>query len=255
MNERVIDTTKVRDVRDQRPSAIVPLQPSTPMEMLQVAVSQGADLAKIEKLMDLQERWEANNARKAYVAAMVRFKESPPTIHKNKHVHFQTKSGDRMDYHHATHDEVTNKIAAALAANELSHSWTVRQEGNMVYVKCTITHAMGHSESVELFGAPDNSGLKSPLQAIASTTTFLQRYTLLAITGLSTSELGKADDDGGGDREPKLNEEQVANMKALLTEVDASIPNFLRWAKVKELGEIQACNYDHCMKTIEGKRK
>jgi hypothetical protein len=31
----------------------------TPMQMLQIAVSQGADLERIQKLMDLQDRWEA----------------------------------------------------------------------------------------------------------------------------------------------------------------------------------------------------
>ena len=38
----------------------------TPMQMIAQAVAQGADIDKLQKLMDLQERWEANEARKAY---------------------------------------------------------------------------------------------------------------------------------------------------------------------------------------------
>ena len=36
--------------------------PMTPMEMLDRAVSNGASVETLSKLMDLQERWEANQA-------------------------------------------------------------------------------------------------------------------------------------------------------------------------------------------------
>ena len=41
----------------------------TPSHLLQMAVQQGADLDKLERLMALQERWEATEARKAYDTA------------------------------------------------------------------------------------------------------------------------------------------------------------------------------------------
>ena len=40
----------------------------TPMAMLQIAVQQGADLEKLEKLMALQERWEATEALRRALA-------------------------------------------------------------------------------------------------------------------------------------------------------------------------------------------
>ena len=178
-----------REDRPPTPSSV------TPMDLLRIATSQGADTKRLEKLMELQMRWEREQARKAYAAALAQFKANPPQIIKNKHVHFGTKSGDKMDYWHATHDEVCNKVSAALAPFGLSHSWRTSQKDGMIFVKCIISHAMGHSEEFELFGAPDKSGLKSDLQAIASTTTFLQRYTLLGALGLSSEEMREADDD------------------------------------------------------------
>lgn len=163
----------------------------TPMQMLQLAVEKGADLDQLQKFMDLADRWQAAEARKAYVAAMAAFKANPPTIVKNKQVAF-----GNTNYKHATHDEVTNKVAAALSVHGLSHSWNVHQTDKMITVTCTVTHVDGHSESVTLSGAPDTSGQKNGIQQIASTVTYLQRYTLLSITGLSTSELGAADTDG-----------------------------------------------------------
>ena len=44
--------------------------PVTPMEMLDRAVSNGASVETLERLMNLQERWEANQARKAFDDAM-----------------------------------------------------------------------------------------------------------------------------------------------------------------------------------------
>ena len=47
--------------------------PNTPVHLLELAINQGADIDKLEKLMAMQERWDANLAKKAYTDAMVRF--------------------------------------------------------------------------------------------------------------------------------------------------------------------------------------
>lgn len=253
--ERVIDVSALPIERKERPSsAAMAMVEATPMQMLAIAVHQGADLQKIEKLMELQERWENNQARKAYVAAMAAFKASPPTIVKNKHVEFELKSGGRQSYNHASHDEVTNKIIVALSPHGLSHTWAVRQADSLIFVKCRVTHELGYFEEVELFGPPDTSGVKSPIQQIASTVTLLQRYTLLSVTGLSTEEMGRADTDGRTTK-PTLTADQVANLEALLSEVGASKINFMKWARVDSLENILASNYDDCVKTIERKRQ
>jgi hypothetical protein len=187
----------VRDARQLREAPSGASHSVTPMDLLRIATSQGADLERLEKLMALQQQWEAAEARKAYAAAFAAFKAAPPQIVKNKHVQFATKSGDRMDYWHATHNEVCGKVAAALAPHGLSHSWRTRQEGELIYVTCRLTHAAGHSEEFEMFGNPDMSGLKSKLQGVASTVTFLQRYTLLGACGLSSEEMAEADNDAG----------------------------------------------------------
>lgn len=249
----VIEVAGTPIERKDRQQVLVPTPEVTPMQMLAVAVQQGADLAKLEKLMELQERWEKNQARKAYVAAMAAFKANPPTILKNKHVSFELKTGGRTEYNHATHDEVTTKVIMALAPHGLSHNWTMRQENNLIFVRCTITHELGYSESTELYGAPDTTGTKSAIQAVASTVTLLQRYTLLAVTGLTSEEMGRADTDGRTQK-PKITEEQVANLKALLTEVGANEINFLNWLKVDSLSSIPAEKYDAAVKAIEAKR-
>jgi len=168
---------------------------ATPAYLLQLAVQQGADLDKLEKLMGLQERWEANEARKGFVNALTAFKSEPVTIEKRKHVEFANRSGDVTSYDHAELSDVTDAVCPLLAKHGLSHRWNVVQNDGRIAVECVLTHALGHSESVAMNAPPDASGGKNTIQQIASTVTYLQRYTLLAITGIATKG---QDDDGHG---------------------------------------------------------
>lgn len=163
------------------------VQSLTPMSLINMAVSQGADVDKLKQLMDLQERWEANEARKAYVAAMTAFKADPPEIYKTKLVAF-----GNTRYKHAIIGDVNAIIIEGLTKHGLSHRWEVDQS-NGITVNCIITHAMGHSESTKMSAPADASGGKNNIQAIASTVTYLQRYTLLAATGIATQDM--PDDD------------------------------------------------------------
>src|SRR3990167_9924775 len=91
-------------------------QGNSPAEMIRMAVTGGADLEKLKGLLDLQERWEANEARKAYHKAMAAFKENPPKIKKDKKVGYKPKDGGRdVSYKHASLANVVEKITKELS--------------------------------------------------------------------------------------------------------------------------------------------
>ena len=169
------------------------------------------DVDKLEALLKVQMQWEANEAKKAYVQAMSAFKENPPEILKDKNVSYQTSKGN-IDYNHATLHNVTSSINKALSEHGLTASWVTSQDNGSVKVICKITHIMGHSEETCLSAPPDATGSKNAIQAIGSTVTYLQRYTLLALTGLATHD---QDDDGKSSGAPtakkptKKEEQQV----------------------------------------------
>lgn len=190
-----------------------PKQAPTPALLLQMAVQQGADLDKLERLMALQERWEATEARKAYDAAFASFKAEAVRIIKNKFVTAGPLSGKK----YAELFSVVNAVTPALSANGLSSSWQItKDEPQWIEVTCTIKHSAGHSESVSMGGPPDIGGAKNPIQARASTVSYLQRYTLKAITGLSEQD---DDTDGGqgdeNDEHPKIQEGRDAAMSGM----------------------------------------
>ena len=168
---------------------------SNPQEMITLAIEKGADPAILSRLLDVQERWQANVAKRAYVAAMTAFKrEAPAVLKKANRVNFSTQKG-QTDYKYANLGSIVAEISVILGKHELSASWETAQDGNNITVTCHVTHVAGHRESVKLSGPSDQSGNKNAIQAVGSTVTYLQRYTLLAALGLATGE----DDDGRQD--------------------------------------------------------
>lgn len=192
-----------------------------PVDLLQIAVERGAPMDLIERLMALKERHEANEARKAFVDDMAEFKKEPLEIFKRKAVGFTTKDGDFVGYKHAELSDVAEVVVPALARHGFSHRWDVKQEAGRITVACIVTHRLGHSESLTMDAPPDDSGKKNKIQQVASAVTYLQRYTLLAVTGLAAKNM---DDDGAGsgDGEPELTDELLRDLRATKTD-DAAL--------------------------------
>jgi len=175
----------------------VATQHPTPALLLQMAVQQGADLDKLERLMALQERWEATESRKAYDTAFAAFKAEAVKIVKNR----QVTAGPLSGKSYAELFSVVNAVTPALSAHGLSSSWKItKDEKDWLEVTCTIKHSAGHTESVSMGGPPDVGGAKNAIQARASTVSYLQRYTLKAITGLSEQD----DDNDAGTTAPPV---------------------------------------------------
>lgn len=171
-----------------KPAPIAELAPasSTPAELLRIAVQQNADVAKLAQLMDLQERWERGEAKKAYVVAMNAFKANPPQITKNEIAKFIGKNGEIVEWEYSTLDHIHDAVLAELSRHGISHRWIVEQpRAETVRVTCVLTHKMGHSDQTTLEGPVDHSGSKNAIQAIGSSAKYLERYTLMAATGLA----------------------------------------------------------------------
>lgn len=243
----------VGDLVDRLPQPQRPGSAVTPMQMLSMAVERGANMEMLEKLMALQERWEANEARKAFVVAKAAFKAERPTITKNRHVGFTSRNtGEETAYDHATLDNICDTIDPILSKHGLSYSWDIAQRDGRVFVTCELTHQLGHSKCVTLDGPPDASGKKSPVQAIASTVTFLERYSLLAVTGLSTK--GQDTDGDGTDAGDTISAEQKDTLIDLIKESGADVKGFLKYMGVEAIDEIPAAKFANAKAALEKKK-
>jgi len=152
----------------------------TPMSMIEVGMQQdNVDVDKMAKLWELQQQYEATQARKAFVAAMAKFREECPAIVKTKTAHNSKYAGLA---------ETLSQIKSVESECGLSHSWRTDSKSGTVEVTCVVTHSQGHSEQTTLIADPDKSGSKNSIQAIGSSVTYLQRYTLFSLLGLASSE-------------------------------------------------------------------
>lgn len=169
--------------------------PADPMVSMieRVVMSPEADLDKLERMLAMKERMDAQNAKIAFARALSAARTSIPPIIKDATVDF-THNGKRTHYQHETLAGIAKVIDPILAEHGLSYRFRTEQGNSGVRVTCIIQHSDGHSEETSLAGAPDSSGSKNSFQAVGSAVTYLQRYTLKAALGLSA----EVDDDGQG---------------------------------------------------------
>jgi hypothetical protein len=208
------------------------------------------DVAKLDKLLEVRDRWEAGEARKAYDEAFAEFKKSRPTIIKNKHVSFRPQNATKdTEYDHATLNQVVDILTAALVAHGFTHRWEYTDlEGGIQRVTCVLTHVRGHSERASLQAGADQSGGKNNIQAKASTVSYLERYTLLGVTGCATKD---QDDDGRRSEDAAwINAEQKATLIEMMRQAEPDVDKlaarttrFLKFFKLESLDDLPAARF------------
>lgn len=220
-------------------------QQLTPMALIQQAQQSGADVERMQQLFELQLRWEENEARKAYNEAMSNFRAECPSIARTRQAHNSKYAGL---------SESIDIIKPFLSKHGLSHQWATKQDGNMITVECVVSHVLGHSERTSLTAEPDKSGSKNSIQAIGSTVSYLERYTLFAIAGLASREM---DDDGnmGGDDIEYITEQQEMDILALMNEVSANEQGFLKYFGIESVAHMPKAKFKDAVKMLEDKRK
>jgi hypothetical protein len=217
-----------------QPSQLILNEAPVPMvsqadRLIELAITSNADISQLDKLLDLKERYDREEARKQFTAALAQFKAEDVQIGKDKMVGYKNRDGTFTGYAHATLGNVVGTAVPLMSKHGLSHRWNVVQKDGMVEVTCILTHKGGHSESVSMFAAPDDSGKKNSIQQVASTVTYLERYTFLSITGLAVED--QIDDDGQQAEAvvEYINEDQVNALHSKIVDHDLDMDIFLRW--------------------------
>lgn len=159
------------------------LQVQEPTSLIAQAIKQGATIETLEKLMALQERFEAGQSKKMFFAALSDFQRKCPVLKKTKQVSFKD-----VKYKYAPLSEIIRQIKDILGECGLTYRWEIKDDGKNIMVNCIVTHLSGHSEQTSMSAAEDNSGSKNQIQSRGSSITYLQRYTLLGALGISSAD-------------------------------------------------------------------
>ena len=215
----------------------------TPMDMLARAVQSGADLDMIEKLMNLQERWEASNARKAFDAAIAAAKAKIPPIERNASGH--------NDKRYADFSAIAKVVDPILGKHGLSYRFRTSQT-ERISVTCILSHKAGHSEETTLSGPADTSGNKNAIQAIGSTLTYLQRYSLVQMLGLAAER----DDDGAAANAGALiSDDQAGEILEMIESAGADKAKFLAYFRIEKIADLPAKSFQNAVNMLNAKAR
>jgi len=232
----------------------------TPVDLINTIITKGGDLSQLAQLMELQEKWEAKQAKANFNHARQKFMDEVKTVVKNK---------EGFGYFFASLDNIAKTIKPVLDKCNLYYSWDTDFVDGIVHVTCVISHVDGHEQRTKLAGGPDTSGKKNSIQAIGSTTSYLQRYTLVSALGLVISDQDSdlnVDDDGDGGQKVVpikknknvIDKEQVEEILELIAKTKADTIKFCNHHKISSVAEMPAEQFEDCktsLKTIAAQKK
>ena len=199
----------------------------TPMELIsRLAGEEGFDPAKLEKLMDLQERWEDRKARRSFNDAMASFQEEAPRITKSK------EGAHNIRY--APLDDIMKQIQPALTANGLAVRFSTEFiDRETLKAVCIVSHRDGHTEESEIVVPIDSKQVANSSQKMGWANSYAKRYALSNALNLAFTE---GDDDGVALYET-INEDQAIVIRDLLDETKSDVEAFLKYAGAAKIDD------------------
>lgn len=162
--------------------------PSTSVDMFErLARDPNVPVEKLERLIALQERVLAREAKMAFDEAFAAMQAELPVVPR-------TRKGDKWMY--APFEEIIPLVRPILQKHGFSLSYETQwPEGTKdILIVGHLTHRQGHERTTEFRAEADKSGSKNAVQAQGSTVQYGRRYTTLDLLGLATGD----DDDGKG---------------------------------------------------------
>lgn len=224
---------------------------NAPSQLVEMAISKGADLDKLEKLLALQERWEANQARKVFATAFAAAQSKIITVAKTK-INPQT---------HSNYAALEDIIESAQPIYTQEGFAVIFYEGDIavpgfVRIFADILHAAGHRETFHLDMPLDGVGLKGTVNMTAihgkgSAIKYAQRYLLCMIWNIPT----KGDNDGNTlNIVEYIDEKQVAEIESLVASKNVEIKKFCEAFKIEEISKLTKNKYQQAISILNAKK-
>jgi len=148
-----------------------------------VAMNPEADMDKLERLLDMQERVLNRESEMAYNTAMSALQAELPTVY---------KASDGHNSKYAKFEVINEAVRPYLTQHGFSISFKSNFDSGLLEITGIISHKDGHKEQTTMVLPFDKTGSKNDVQAIGSSVSYGRRYVLCMLLNIST-----ADDDNG----------------------------------------------------------
>lgn len=171
----------MNDLVVQNNTQIVSNETQAVLSMIErVVLSPDADMDKLEKMMDMQERILNRNAKQAFTADLAAMQAELPLVVKAGEGHNKAK--------YAKLEDINEAIRPTLQKYGFAVTFRTRQTDKTLTVIAILSHKLGHSEDTDLILPLDTSGSKNAVQAVGSTISYGKRYALCALLNISTGD-------------------------------------------------------------------
>lgn len=168
------------------PTALAPRVPMVSIDLAALAANPDVSVDKLERLVAMQERMQAAQAKAAFDDAFAAMQADLPVI-------VEYKKGDQGKWTYAPLEDIVQAVRPILSRHgfALSHA-TEWPDKALVKVIGILSHKQGHERRSEFLSAADNSGSKNAVQALGSATSYGRRYTTNDLLNIVTR--GEDDD-------------------------------------------------------------
>ena len=213
------------------------------MSILENAIEKGHSVDVVERLLDMQERIMATQARQAYATAMHAVQSAVKPVR-------MAGWNDHTKKHYGRLEEMWRELRPLLDENGFSLSFSEGDSNaQKIQIVCTVMHVGGHSERHNLSLPADSSGSKNAIQGIGSTTAYGRRYLTGMIFGVVFEN---EDDDGVGGNVERISESQAADIESLLQDLPASKKTgLLNWLKIKRIADMPVTRFASAVANLE----
>lgn len=226
-------------------------EPTNILSVISKAASDPAiDVEKLERLMAMYERLEAKKAEAAFSEAMSAVQRETGRISADA-----TNPQTRSKY--ASYPALDRVLRPIYTNHGLSISFDTKEGAppDHIRILAYVSHSGGFTRTYQVDMPADGKGAKggdvmTKTHAAGAGMSYGMRYLLKLIFNVAVGE----DDNDGNLPYESVSEEQVANLRALIEEVKADMPKFLKYFKVVKLEEIPAAKYQAAVKMLENKR-
>lgn len=219
---------------------------TNPLAILASAVERGADPDQLDKLLALQERYESNEAAKAFAEALTTFQAKCPVIMKKREAKIV---GNRSSYSYnfASYDDVMRQILPLLTECGLALSFSTTNQDKGIRVTLKIRHGT-HVEDHTL-DVPVPAMNVNDTQRYGAALSYAKRYALCAALNIVTTG---EDDDAESAVEP-ITDQQSLEIEAYCDEHNIDVQAFVAWLGVKAIADIPAERLDTAWSGLNAK--
>jgi len=185
----------------------VKLNPET---LIMKAIENNSAIDVMERLLDMRERINKEQAGRDFREAMAEFQAECPVIVKSTPVYNKDKRTVRFKY--APLDVIVSTVQPLLRDAGLSYDIDTEQHDKGITVSVTVVHIGGHSKDTKFSVPVDKDAYMNEPQKWASAQTFAKRYAFCNAFGILT---GDSDDDGQSSGENEVEKKKKMTDEAL----------------------------------------